>query len=149
LVAISFAGLLINAYLYGGSGYESLEEIMKAPLFQKGFWVILFAASITSAGFFHVFAVIAGKRAFKQIVKNGQDAEAKILVLHDTGTRINDDPVVKISLEVLPQNLPSFVREVKQTVSVLHLPILQPGKLVRVKYIPGTEKVAIVGAKQG
>ena len=103
--------------------------------------------SMVGASVFHISAVLFGKRLFNQLVKHGQDAEAKVLALADTGTRINDDPLVKITLEVQPPNQPSFRTEVKQTVSVISLPLLQPGKFVRVKYIPGTEKIAVVGAK--
>lgn len=147
LMIVSFAGLIFNAYLYGGTGSESFAEIMRAPFFQKGFWVILLFAALVGAALFHVAAVLAGGRLYKQIVKNGQEAEAKILALTDTRTRINDDPLVKISLEIHPPNLPPFTGETTQTVSVLYLPLFQPGKTVRVKYIPGTDKVAVVGAK--
>jgi hypothetical protein len=145
LTFVSLAGLMVNAYLYGANRYESFGEIINAPFFQKGFWWILFGVSITGSGLFHVAGVMAGKRLFNQIARDGQESDAKVLALNDTGTRINNDPLVNISLEVQPPNLLSFKTEVKQTVSILFLPYLQPGKFVRVKYIPGTEKVAIVG----
>lgn len=150
LVWIPFAALMINMVLYGGkSRYTSIEEIMEVSFFQLGFWLILMIIFAVGAALFFISGVIAGKLAYKQIVKNGQDAEAKILALKDTGTRINDNPLVNISLEVQPPNLPSFFTETRTTVSILELPLFQPGKIVRVKYIPGTEKVAIVGAKLG
>lgn len=149
LVWIPFAALMINVVLYGGkSEYHTLEEIMEVPFFQLGLWLILIILFSVGAAVFFISGIIAGKIAYKQIVKNGQDAEAKILALKDTGTRINDNPLVNISLEVQPSNLPSFFTETRTTVSILELPLFQPGKTVRVKYIPGTEKVAIVGAKQ-
>lgn len=144
---VAMAGLFLNAYFYGGNRYESFSEIMNAPFFQKGFWIILLIASILGTGLFHILALLAGKRLYNELVKNGQESEARVLAVSDTGTRINNDPLVNISLEIQPPNEPSFKTEVKQTVSVLFLPHLQPGKIVRVKYIPGTEKAAVVGAK--
>jgi hypothetical protein len=144
---VGFAGLMYNGFIHDASRFENWTDIWNAPFFQKGFWLILMIGSIAGSGIFHVAALLFGKRIYTQLVKNGQDAEAKVLAIDDTGTRINNDPLVKISIEVQPPNGPAFKTEVKQTVPVLFLPYLQPGKFVRVKYTPGTEKVAIVGAK--
>jgi len=147
LVFISMAGLMINLFVYGGKRTYSIAEIMEAPFFQLGFWWVLIIIFGVGSAVFTILWVVAGKMVYKQIVKNGQDAEAKVLALRDTGTRINNSPLVNISLEVQPANQPSFYTETRTTVSILELPYLQPGKIVRVKYIPGTEKVAIVGAE--
>ncbi len=147
LVFISMAGLMINLFLYGGKQTYSMAEIMEVPFFQLGVWWILIIVFSVGCTVFTVLWLVTGKMIYKQIVKNGQDAEAKVLALRDRGTRINNSPLVNISLEVQPMNQPSFYMRTSTTVSIVELPSFQPGKIVRVKYIPGTEKVAIIGAK--
>ncbi|HJS51634.1 MAG TPA: hypothetical protein VJ781_07010, partial [Pyrinomonadaceae bacterium] len=75
----------------------------------------------------------------------GQDADAEILSIKDTGTRINDNPVLNFSLRVRPMAQPEFIGQARRTISIIELPQYQPGKVVKVKYVPGKEQVAIVG----
>ena len=91
--------------------------------------------------------LFSSMRSKNNIIAQGQSAEAKILALADTGTRINDNPLVSFTLEVHPPAQPPFRAEARQTVSVIHLPSYQPGKIVNVKFMPGTNEVAIIGAK--
>ena len=82
-----------------------------------------------------------------KVLTHGTPAEAKILAANDTGTRINHNPLVNFTLEVKSLTQQPFQAQVSQTVSVIHLPSYQPGKVLNVRYIPGTNEVAIVGAK--
>lgn len=91
--------------------------------------------------------LFANMRAKSRILSAGHPAEAKILDISDTGTYINNNPLVNISLEVYPPAQQPFRTQLRQTISMIHLPSYQPGKLLNVKYIPGTNEVAIVGAK--
>ncbi|GEM_PF-1926624 len=91
-----------------------------------------------------IFPLIAHRKAQRNILREGQSANAKILALSDTGTRINDNPLVSISLEVYSPTQPAFRAEVSQVVSIIHLPSFQPGKIVNVKYIPGTNQIALI-----
>lgn len=91
--------------------------------------------------------LFSGMKAKNRILEQGMPAEAKILALNDTGTRINNNPLVQFSLEVRSPIQPAFRVEVSQTVSMIHIASFQPGKLVNVKYLPGTNEVAILGAK--
>ncbi|MCB1023825.1 MAG: hypothetical protein KDB79_05525 [Acidobacteria bacterium] len=91
-----------------------------------------------------LFSMMGSKN---RVLSSGVPAEAKILELTDTGTRINHNPLVNFTLEVRPATEQPFQAQVSQTVSVIHLPSYQPGKLVNVRYIPGEKSVAIVGAK--
>jgi hypothetical protein len=91
--------------------------------------------------------LFSSMRSNSKIIEQGKDAEAKILALADTGTRINNNPLVNFTLEVHPQMSSPFQAVVSQTVSVIHLPSYQPGKIVNVKYMPGTNEVTIIGAK--
>lgn len=144
--AIGFVGEGVNLYLSGGPAIQSFAEIAQKPFFQSGFWVILLIGGVLGAGIFAMAGSFAGKRLYRQIIHNGLDAEARLIKVTDTGTRINECPLLNISMEVHPPGAPSFFHETRMTFSIVDLPKIQPGKTVRVKYIPGTDKVAIVGA---
>lgn len=130
------------------NGPESVAENMGGDFFgSMGIWIGLIAFFAIMSGVFMVGSIIVGGISNRRVIAKGLDAEAKILQLKDTGTRIKDNPVVNFSLEVHPQGQPAFIAEASQTISMLYLPSFQPGKIVHVKYVPGTDQVAIVGAK--
>jgi hypothetical protein len=69
-------------------------------------------------------------------LKGGLPAQATILRIWDTGTTINDNPVVGFLLEVHPQNLPTYQAESKSMIPRLSVPQFQPGATVPVKIGP-------------
>ncbi len=73
-------------------------------------------------------------------VKNGVMAPATILKTWDTGTTINDNPVVGFSLDVHPQNESAFQVEMKQLVSRIQIGAFLPGQAVQVRYDPANHK---------
>lgn len=134
---------------------DDLDRLLTANQESLPMLMIVFIGAmilIPTAGVFLLMGSIlipffSNMRAKNKIISEGQPAEARILALADTGTRINNDPLVSFSLEVYSPVQPPFQAEVRQTVSVIHLPSYQPGKVVNVKYLPGTNEVAIIGAK--
>ena len=130
------------------NGPEATAQNMSENFFwENGIWIGLIIFFSVASPFFFVASLVVGGISNRKIVNNGLDAEARILALNDTGTRINNNPVVNFVLEVKPMGQPAFQAEANQTVSVLHLPSYQPGKIVHVKFVPETRQVAIVGAK--
>ena len=109
-------------------------------------WVIMTLALGLGCAFFLIASLLIGGMLNLWMLGTGQDAEAIILATKDTGSRVNDNPVVDFSLEVRPPDLLPFAANARKTVSLIDLPSFQPGKIVRVKYIPGKEHVAIVDA---
>lgn len=80
-----------------------------------------------------------------QEVKNGVVAEATILKVWDTGTTINDNPLVGLLLEVHPNGLPAYQAETKTIVSRLSVANIQPGQTAKVQYDPGNlKRLAVV-----
>jgi hypothetical protein len=114
-------------------------------LWQMTPWIVLTVALGLGAGFCFVSAGIIGGMSNIWTEAKGFDAEAEILSVNDTGTRINDNPVISFSLRVRPVSQPPFVGTARRTISMIELPQYQPGKSVKVKYVPGKEHVAIVG----
>ncbi len=73
-------------------------------------------------------------------VKNGVTAQATIVRTWDTGTTINDNPVVGFALNVTPSTEPAFQTEMKQIVSRIQIGAFLPGATVQVMYDPSDHK---------
>lgn len=93
--------------------------------------------------------LILGMRNRAHVEDTGTPATARILGTADTGTRINSNPLVRFDLHVTPVSSPAFQARVEQTVSIIHLPLYQPGRMVNVKFIPATHNTVITGPAQG
>jgi hypothetical protein len=104
-----------------------------------GPWFFFFVATLV----LFVGPPIANLLHASSILANGISAEAKILKLAETGTTINDRPLVRFSLEVYPAGRPPFRAEAEKLISILDIPRLQPGKVVPVKYDPNSNEVAL------
>jgi hypothetical protein len=124
---------------------EKIAASQSNPIWQVTPWVVLTVALGLGAAFFFVASSIAGGMSNILIEAKGHDADAEILSISDTGTRINDNPVINFSLRVHPVSQPPFMGVARRTISIVELPQYQPGQLVRVKYVPGKNHVAIVG----
>lgn len=79
----------------------------------------------------------SGRQEACEILAIGEPATAKIVRLIDTGTTINNDPVVDFVLEVHPRAGETYEAHSKGLVSRLDVPQVQPGKVVPVKVDPG------------
>jgi hypothetical protein len=80
----------------------------------------------------------------RQVVSSGLPATAKILAITDTGTTINQNPVIHFLLQVQPSDRSAFQAETEKLVPRLQVPRFQPGSFVAVKYHPDSLAVAIL-----
>ena len=78
------------------------------------------------------------------MLAHGLPATAIIRSVSDTGATVNENPVVRLTLEVQPPSGRSFEASVEKLVSRLQVHQLAPGAQVAVKYDPGTQRVALV-----
>jgi len=69
-----------------------------------------------------------------QLRKTGLPAKGTIISIDDTGNRYNDQPQVKIHLQVQPEGKPKYETDVTMIISPVYLPQFQPGQTVDVKY---------------
>jgi len=74
---------------------------------------------------------------------DGMQAQATVLEVRDTGTTINQNPLVHLKLKVEPGNQPSFEAETEQVIGRLQVPQVQPGAKVAVRYNPYSHAVAL------
>lgn len=78
----------------------------------------------------------------KLLEANGILALADVIAANETGMRVNDQPVIKLTLQVHGDGITPFRAETRTRVSVLQVPALSRGKLV-VLVAPGTEQFQI------
>src|SRR5258708_7897095 len=95
---------------------------------------------------FFVFRRIGGMmNASNQLLATGEPAQAKILRMWDTGTTLNDNPMVGLALEVHPASRPAYQVETKALISRLKISQVQTGATVAVRFDPtDPSKVALV-----
>ena len=78
----------------------------------------------------------SGRKEACEIVRIGKPATGTVVRLIDTGTTINNDPVVEFVLEVTPPDGMPYEARTKGLVSRLDIPAVQPGRVFPVKYDP-------------
>jgi hypothetical protein len=78
----------------------------------------------------------SGREEACAILAAGLPATATVLELRDSGTTINDDPVVIFVLRVEPAEGELFTAESRALVSRLDVPQVQPGRVLPVRYDP-------------
>ncbi len=82
----------------------------------------------------------------RELLATGESAPATIVNLWDTGTSVNDNPLVGLLLEVHPANRPAYQVQTTLLISRLAIPQYQPGGTLEVKVDPrNPQKVAIAG----
>jgi hypothetical protein len=147
LMWIPFGMIMYNGPLaIARYGPERAEEMLTNDFIgQLGIWIALLTFFMTMTFLLIFGSSVVTWLSNRRIISRGLDAEAKILKLRNTGMRINRNPVVDLTLEVRPVNgQPVFVTKTRSTIQSLHIPSYQPGKTIRVKYVPGTDRVAVV-----
>ncbi|HEX9680090.1 MAG TPA: DUF3592 domain-containing protein [Anaerolineales bacterium] len=124
----------------GSYAWAELPALARYSLLVGG--VLAAASTVLLVG-----APIASGMTNRSLVARGQPADARILKIWDTGTTINQNPVVRMLLEVRPPGGSTFQAETERLISRLQIPQVQPGAVVRVRYDPQSKAVAIVDAE--
>ncbi len=113
--------------------------------FITNFWPLILTFGLMILGFVLIIvSMIAGGIKNMSILAKGLEATAKVIKVTDTKTTVNDDPVLRLILEVYPQNQPSFRSEAQKLISRIEIHKVRPGIFLRVKYDPMSHDVAIV-----
>jgi hypothetical protein len=79
-----------------------------------------------------LIVAIRKRNKIKEIVTYGKQGTAKVLKLSDTGVLINDNPQVKLLLEISIPNYPVYQAEKTLVLSIIYLPRVQPGAIVNI-----------------
>ncbi|CAG5008461.1 hypothetical protein DYBT9275_04274 [Dyadobacter sp. CECT 9275] len=79
-----------------------------------------------------------------ELLRSGQQAEAVILCVQETGLFINNLPKLKVQMQVKPERGRNFVVEVQQTLPDFDAGSLLAGTRVLVKYNPSNHKQVVL-----
>jgi hypothetical protein len=111
-------------------------KLRQSPMFWRFFpFVIMLIV------FYVIFAPMLAQH---RILESGVPGRAKILDIQPTGTIVNDQPKVRIFLEVYPQQEEKYEAKVEMVISPVYLPQFQPGAELIVKIDPNDKsKLAV------
>jgi len=90
-----------------------------------------------------IASVLASSLTNRAVLANGRPAKATIKEIADTGTTINNNPLVRLVLEVQPPDSPPFQAQTERVIPRLQIPQIQPGAIVHVMYDPESKAVAL------
>ena len=134
---VSFArfvdGFFLGLLTARGSDMSLLTSISMFATFG-----MMFAAMALLFG-----APILGMVVNRKILRNGKSATARIVSMNDTGTYINRQPLVHITMEVQREDGSPFQAETERIFGYSQLAAFQPGATVNVRYDPDTLETAI------
>jgi len=105
--------------------------------------VSLFGVAMAAALLMPTCALVeraSGVSEARELQKTGEQAQAKIIRIWDTGMTVNDDPVVGFLLEVYPEGQPAYQAKTKLRISRLDIPRVQPGLIVPVRIDPNDHR---------
>src|SRR5690606_38390732 len=142
LMWIPFTLLMIGLFQIGSepqkvNGIDMMPKLMQYSLPPLGILFVLTFVLIISS-----FVVSAYQK--NRIRKYGKPGKAKILSLFETGSTINQHPVVGFEMEVYPTSGAIFKTKTEQLIRRLDIPRVQPEMEVTIKYDPKTLRVIIV-----
>lgn len=136
---IPFAGIFIGmiGFPEGSYAWSELPTLMRYSLIATGIFfgsamLMLFGSPLLSWW------------TNRRVRREGQTADAEVLKVWDTGTTVNNNPIVGLQLEVHPIAGAPFVADTQQLISRLRVHEYKPGKKVKVRYDPETKDVAIL-----
>lgn len=80
----------------------------------------------------------------ERVLRTGTKATATVLRLSETGTYINNQPMVNIALHVQPPDRAPFEASIQQVLSQLEIPRVQPGQKVAVGIDPDNPQKVVL-----
>jgi hypothetical protein len=96
-------------------------------LMGAGFLVIPLAISV-----FLLIGLIIKRKRIEELVATGKQGTAVVLSLSDTGVTVNDNPRVKLLLEIHIPNYQPYKAQKTVTVPLIYLPQVQTGSTINV-----------------
>ena len=134
LGALGWIGLIIGGL---GGLIGMTVGIMASPVFGSVFaliFIIIFGGVFWS--FFFKPMMVRSK-----LSKTGVPAQARIISVSDTGTTVNNNPQIKLLLEVTPPMGAPYQVETKQLISRLQTSSFQPGTMLPVIIDPNDKNL--------
>lgn len=147
--------------IFAGMAQEFGEPGQQFARFVDGFFPGLLTARgsdmslLTSVSMTIMFGMLFGAMALlfgapllgalenRKILHTGRAGTARIVSVNDTGTTVNNRPLVHITMEVQREDGSPFQAETEKILGYSQLGQFQPGATVNVRYDPDTLEAAI------
>jgi hypothetical protein len=135
---LPFTGVFIGliGFPSGTYSWNELPLLTRYSLVATG---ILFALSMIGL----MGSLIGGWAVNRRVLRDGERAEALVMEIWDTGSTINEHPVVGFRLQVEPLSGAPFEAKTERVIPRLMVPNIQAGTRVPVRYDPRTKAVAL------
>jgi hypothetical protein len=88
--------------------------------------------------------ILRGQKMTRDLLTNGEMAQARILRLAETGMMVNNQPVADILMEVHPQNRAPYQAQARMAISMLRVAQVQPGAVVPVRFDPSDVSKVVI-----
>ncbi|HVF81040.1 MAG TPA: hypothetical protein VM884_03865 [Flavisolibacter sp.] len=100
--------------------------------------VLYFVFSLT------IFPLLHIARTNRKLLREGLEANAVLLNMEQTGVYVNNQPQIKLQVQVHPLTGRNFVSETRAVLTLIDLSQLRIGGMLKVKYNPANTKEVIV-----
>jgi hypothetical protein len=105
--------------------------------------------TLVSAVFFFVlsrilFPILKNGQMKRRLLREGIEAEAILLNMEQTGLYVNNQPQIKLQVQVQPHTGRNFVSETSEVLTLIDLSQLRIGSTLKVKYNPTNTKEVMV-----
>lgn len=142
LMWLPFAGIFIGMLGLPDGSYtwSQLPPLVRYSLLATGALFLLTMLALPGG-------MILGQLRNRSLLRRGRRAEAEVLELYETGSTINQQPLVGFRLKVYPISGAPFEAQTERIVPRPQVPQVQPGARLEVRYDPDSKDVAIVDSQ--
>ena len=95
-----------------------------------------------------LFPLMQISKMKKRLIREGIEADAVLLNMEQTGLYVNNQPQIKLQVQVHPSTGRNFVSEVREVLTLIDLSQLRIGSTLKVKYNPANTKEVVVLRQQ-
>lgn len=95
-----------------------------------------------------IFPLVRLSQMKKRLMREGLEAEAVLLNMEQTGLYVNNQPQIKLQVQVHPPTGRNFVSEIREVLTLIDLSQLRIGSTLKVKYNPANTREVIVLRQQ-
>lgn len=95
-----------------------------------------------------LFPLLKISQMKRRLMQEGIEAEAVLLNMEQTGLYVNNQPQIKLQVQVQPPTGRNFVSEIREVLTLIDLSQLRIGSTLKVKYNPANTREVMVLRQQ-
>jgi hypothetical protein len=135
LLLVNMPLLLVGGFMFY-SGFTTGEKALTDDGYNlKWFYFLMGTAFLViplAISFGILFWMTVKRKRIAELVATGKQGTARVLALSDTGVSVNDDPRVKLLLEISIPNYQPYQAQKTVTLPLIYLPQVQTGSSINI-----------------